>query len=109
MSPSNWYNFYDPLLAYDSFFNKYCETYNNCFPLKRVRKRKYALTKPWLSKGLLKSIRQKNRLYKRYLNSPSSENELSYKRYRNKLNHSLRLAKQIYYDKQFDYFKSNIN
>jgi hypothetical protein len=104
----NWYNFYDPLLAYDSFFNKYCETYNNCFPLKRVRKRKYALTKPWLSKVLLKSIRQKNRLYKRYLNSHSSENELSYKRYRNKLNHSLRLAKQIYYDKQFDYFKSNI-
>ena len=46
LSNVNWQNlegFYDPLKAYESFLSKYCETYNNCFPLKRVKKKKYAL------------------------------------------------------------------
>ena len=106
----NWYSldgFYDPLKAYESFLNKYRDIYNSCFPLKRVRKRKCNLSKPWLSKGLLKSIRRKNRLYKRYLNTPNDVNQASYKKYKNKLNHSLRIAKRIYYDKQLDYFKTN--
>ncbi len=65
------------------------------------------MSKPWLSKGLLKSIRRKNRLYKRYINTPNDVNQASYKKYKNKLNHSLRIAKRIYYDKQLDYFKTN--
>ena len=95
----NWCSldgFYVPLNAYESFLNKYRDIYNSCFPLKRVRKRKCTLSKPWLSKGLLKSIRRKNRLYKRYLNTPNDVNQASYKKYKNKLNHSLRIAKRIF-------------
>lgn len=99
--------FCDPTKAYESFLNKYREIYNNCFPLKRKKNKKCTLTKPWISKGLLKSIRRKDKLYKRYLNTPDYVNEASYKNYKNKLNHSLRIAKRLYYDKQLDNFKTN--
>ena len=47
-------------------------------------------------------------MYMRYLKRPSYANETFYKRYRNKLTHSLRIAKRIYYDRQLDHLKSNI-
>ena len=55
----------------------------------------------------LNSIKKKNRLYKRYLSSPNIAMETKYKRYRNKLNHSLRLAKRLYYEQQLERNKSN--
>ena len=58
--------------------------------------------KPWLSKGLLKSIRTKNKLYKQYLTNRSPHYEIRYKNYNNKLNHSLRIAKRTYYEKKVD-------
>lgn len=64
--------------------------------------------RPWISQGLLKSIKQKNKLYKRYLSNPSPQKELIYKTYKNKLNHSLRIAKRLYYDKKLNESKSNM-
>ena len=110
LSEINWYDlegFCDPENAYDIFLNKYHEIYNNCFPCKRAKSKKCTMSKPWLSRGLIKSIKRKSKLYKRYLNVPNYVNEVSYKKYKNKLNHSLRIAKRNYYDKQLDYFKTN--
>ena len=39
---------------------------------------------PWLSQGLSKSIRRKNKLYKKFM-KPTLENENLYKKYKNKL------------------------
>ena len=55
--------------------------------------------KPWLTKGLLKSIKKKNALYKRFLSSPTASHKRQYNCFRNKLNHLLRVAKRDYYDK----------
>ena len=41
---------------------------------------------PWITKGLLKSINKKNKLYKYYLQSPTSEKLQKFKTYKNKLN-----------------------
>ena len=59
--------------------------------------------KPWLMKALLKSIKRKNNLYKKYLRVPSMVNASLYKTYKNKLNHTLRL----YYKKKLQDVKSN--
>ena len=64
--------------------------------------------RPWISRGLLKSIKQKNKLYKQYLSNPSPQKELKDKTYKNKLNHSLRIAKRLYYDKKLNESKSNM-
>ena len=57
----------DPNNAYNSFFKQYSTAYDSCFPLKKTKVSNYRLSKPWLSKGLLKSIRTKNKLYSQYL------------------------------------------
>ena len=99
----NWPNlkgYNDPSHAYDSFLNEYTAVYNSCFPLKKQTVKRGTLNKPWLSKGLLESVSKKNKLYKRYLRNPSPQNEEKYKKYENKLNHSLRIAKRLYYEKR---------
>ena len=81
--------------------------YETHFPLKKLKRRLH-LRKPWISQSLLKSVKQKNKLYKQYLSNPSLWNEAKYKKYKNKLNHSLRIAKRLYYDKKVSESKSNI-
>ena len=61
-----------------------------------------------MAQGLLRSIKRKNKLYRQYLLNPSAQNESFYKHYKNKLNHSLRIAKRLYYEKKLDATKSNI-
>ena len=70
----NWPNlkgYNDPSHAFNSFLNEYTAVYNSYFPLKMQTVQRGTLNKPWLSKGLLKSISKKNKLYKRYLRNPS--------------------------------------
>ena len=92
----------DPSNAYNSFSKQHSTAYDSCFPLKKTKVSNDRLSKPWLSKELLKSRRTKNKLYSRYLANQSSHYEISYKNYKNKLNHSLRIAKRIYYEKKID-------
>ena len=47
-------------------------------------------------------------LYKCFLNNPNSSHENAYKSYKNKLTHSLRIAKHLYYEKQIEKLKSNV-
>lgn len=98
----------DPSNAYTTFFTKYNNIYNDCFPLKKVSSRNSKSFKPWISKGLLRSIKKKNKLYKQFLYSPNPGNESIYKVYKNKLTHSIRVAKRLYYDKKLADNKSNI-
>ena len=85
----------------------YTKIYNNCFPLKKASRKQRRFKKPWLTKALLKSIKTKNKLYKKYLQVPTVDNSLLYKRYKNKLNHTLHLAKRRYYEKKLEDAKSN--
>ena len=103
VSNINWLNLNginDPNNAYKSFLNKFNEIYEDCFPLKKLKNRCNFNSKPWLSNGLLKSIKKKHELYRGFLKNPSAQSELLYKTYKNKLNHSLRLSKRLYYEKK---------
>ena len=52
---------------------------------------------PWITKGILKSIKHKNKLYKRYINEPNYNNKNEYINYRNKLTHIIRKRKSNHY------------
>ena len=93
--------------AYRCFLDKYTTIYNDCFPLKKVKVKNVTLSKPWITKGLLKSVGKKNLLYKRFLANPTRYRKKLYKSYKNKLTHSLRVAKRLYYNKKLDEYKSN--
>ena len=98
----------DPSSAYDIFLSKYTDIYNNCFPLKKVKIKNNGLTKPWISKGLLKSIKKKNILYRRFLSNPTCSREIVYKNYQKKYSSTLRAAKRNYFEKKFEECKSNM-
>ena len=75
-------------------------TYNNFIKSKSI--------KPWVTKGILKSIKRKNLLYKSYIKSPNITNKKKFATYRNKLNHLLRLSKKHYIEKKIKESENNM-
>ena len=71
-----------------------------CFPLKKAKRNNLMSKTPWISNGLLVSVRKKNKLYKKFVSKANSATSERYKAYRNKLNHLIRIAKRNYYDSQ---------
>lgn len=61
-----------------------------------------------LTKGIIKSIKIKNKLYKKYLICPNETNKNRYKKYNNKINHLKRISKKKYYDNQFKQNKDDL-
>ena len=100
----------DANVSYSQFIQKFNELYDKCIP--RIKKRVYPKRSkpksPWISFVLLKSVDRKNKLYKRSIKKPTDTNIESYKKYRNKLNTLLRLAKRNYYCDLLDQEKNNI-
>ena len=111
VSNTNWASFLDedPNMAYNNNIDEYSRVYNACFPLKVIKgKLLNNCSSPWITPGLLKSINKKNRLYKKFIRSPSLSNERKYKTYKNKLNHLIRIAKRKYYDTKFESAKNDL-
>ena len=110
MRLTNWQtvlNTIEPQLAYSSFQNIFMQCYESCFPIKRM-KSVYKSRKPWLSNGLIKSIKTKNQLYVKYLRRPTLTNHSLYKQFRNKLNILMRKVEREYYDKELLIHKNNL-
>ena len=93
--------------AYTMFYNEFCDVYNTCFPMK-IFKQGYRTRKPWLSEGMKKSIKTKNKLYKQYKKTGSIEHESVYKQYRNNLNKLLTAAERSHYETLFNETKDNL-
>ena len=58
--------------------------------------------KPGLTKALLKSIKMKRNLHRQYLRNPTLESYSLDKTYKSKLNHTLRMARRLYYEKKLE-------
>jgi len=57
--------------------------------------------------GIIKSTRVKNKLYRKYCRNRNEENSNKYKRYRNKLNHLIRITERHYYQNIFEQNRYN--
>ena len=89
----------NPKKAFSSFYNKLDKLVNKHAPFKSLSKRKVRqFSKPWLSKGLIKSIKVKNAL----LVSGDLE---KYRFYRNILSGLIRQSKRLHY---FNFFNENL-
>ena len=66
------------------------------------------LSKPWMSKGLLISIKTKQKLYKSFFRSKDLEKVQKYKHYSNLLNHLKTKSKNDYYNKYFRSYQNNL-
>ena len=69
----------DPQDAFTSFHNNFINLYDKCFPIETI-KLSYRNRKPWLTDGLRKSIKHKNKLYRLKMKYDTSEYCTAYKR-----------------------------
>ena len=83
----------DPYSAYNNFINKFNALMNIHCPIIRSKlsKRKTPI-KPWITKGLIKSIQTKDKLYKKYIKHPTINNKIIHTKYKNNLTQLLRLS-----------------
>ena len=95
-------------MAYDNFIKKVQFLYEKNIPLVRFKERKDKAKRPWITKGILRSINSRNNLYKDYLRNPTSNNSCKYKRYRNILTSVIRLSRKLHYADKFHKIGSNI-
>ena len=86
--------------SFSAFYSKLNKTIDKHAPIKPLSTRKAKQrTKPWITKGLIKSIKIKNKLF-------YSGDKDKYKLYRNKILLLTRLSKKLYYH---NYFETNLH
>lgn len=98
-----WINVYeatDPDIAYNCLIRGISESIEHTIPERIIIKGVKNDHNPWLTKGILTSIKHKNKLYKLYIKNPSIKNKDKYHRYRNKLTNIIRNSKRNYYSEQ---------
>ena len=95
--------------AFNEFMTLFMEMYNKHFPLElKQNKSKINKTKsPWMTKCILKSVRNKNKLYRAFLMNPNDKDRQKYTKYKNKLNHIIKVAKKMHYEEQLVMHKQN--
>ena len=98
-------------------FNKFLETIEKLLdayaPITKLSKAEVKLrSKPWLTKGILTSIKKKNKIHKKYTRAKSEQNKTrlysEFKNYRNKINNLLKISKAKHYQAFFIEHKNNL-
>lgn len=92
----------DPECALESFCDFFREAVSRNTIISKCKRRYNSPRCPWITKGLLKSMRKKENLYKKTKKRPFNLKLASrYKKYCNILNSLLKKAKKSYYEKEF--------
>ena len=73
------------------------KTYGKYFPKVRIKIKAKTIQNPWITKGITKSSKKKQKLYERFLKKRTTENEQKYKNYKNLFKTIKKKAKKIYY------------
>ena len=101
--------------AYDKFLDIYTSLQNEHLPLLTTKFNKYKhKLKSWITKGILKSLKTKDKLFKKmcrlkHINNTTYEfNKIKYDKYKQMLHKVLRAAKQNYWTEQFELNKNNM-
>ena len=98
----------EPDEAYNAFISKFSTLYDAHCPIinKNISKRN-SPKKPWITKGLIKSLQTKDKLFKFFVANPTPSNKLKYTDYRNHLNLLLRLSKKSFITSKIEDNKNN--
>ena len=97
-----------PNEAYNIFLKIFSDLYDVAFPKKEIEIKSKYLNTPWITKGIRKSSKRKQRLYEKYLKLRSKENEKTYKTYKNLFERIKKNAKKNYYRDKIKLFENDI-
>ena len=59
-------NFSDTNKAYDNFFESFSSLYDECFPKKKIKLKLQKYNNPWITKGIRKSSKRKQKLFEEF-------------------------------------------
>jgi hypothetical protein len=94
---------------FDEFHSKLSAIIDKHAPLKQLGRRNIKnLSNPWITTGIRKSIKFKNKLYKKYIKTRSLYYHSKFKIYRYKINHLIKINKISYYNRYFTLHRCSI-
>ena len=94
--------------AYINFFNIVDLLYDECFPVAKIRLKQKKHFTPWITKGIKKSSKRKQKLYEKFLKQRTILNEEKYKAYKNLFESIKRTSKKSYFSKKILQYKNNM-
>ena len=101
----DWSNIYDnddSNMQYTHFTTAVTKLIDKHFPLKTIRMNYNTIRNPWITPGIIRSIKRKNKLYRAKLKNPTPKNTKKFRHYRSKLNHLVIFTKKNYYKSKLD-------
>ena len=98
----------DPNKAYKYFLDIFTDIYDNSFPKSKVKVKFKSDQSPWITKGIAKSSKQKQRLYEKFLKNRTPKNEETYKTYKNLFETIKKRSKQKFYSEKLQKFKGDV-
>ena len=69
--------------SYDRFLQIFLSLYNECFPKIKIKLKPQKHFRPWITLGIKKSSKRKQRLYEKFLKTRTAKSEAEYKTYTN--------------------------
>ena len=100
--------FIDVSLTYSYFSTKFKALYDKHFPLKTHKQNTKYKKNPWITDEIIKSCMRKAKLYKDFLNNPTTENDRAYRDFNRIHCKTLKLAKQKYIESKLNSASNNI-
>jgi len=102
---TNWdivLNNENPESAYNKFYFIFKQLYDESFPIINRKRSKFKdKINPWMTTGLLRSCKHKEKLYKTYLTKKTVDAKNEYRNYRNIFNNCIKTAKKLFYKNSF--------
>ena len=94
--------------SYDIFLDKLVKLYDIAFPERKIEIKQKKLSSPWITEGLKKSSKRKQRLYEKFLKRRNDKNEKVYKMYRNFFEKLKLQSKTIYLQNKLKQYENKI-
>ena len=100
-------NWDDPKKVYKYFLNIFIDIYDKSFPKLEVKVKLNSDQSPWITKGIAKSSKKKQRLYEKFLKNKTPKNEETYRTYKNLFETIKRRSKKEIYSEILQKFKGD--
>ncbi|XP_065685233.1 uncharacterized protein LOC136097102 [Hydra vulgaris] len=94
--------------VYTNFENIFLKNYNKYFPIKVMLVKEKHLKCPWITKGIKKSSKKKQKLYIKYSKNRNEANLNAYKQYKNLFEKIKKISKKNYYSNKIKNSKGDI-
>ena len=94
--------------SYDQFIKQFNLIYDDCFPIKVIEIKAKNILSPWITKGIKKSSKRKQKLHGIFFKQRSPNNEKEYKDYKQLFEKIKKDSKRKYFQEKLSFYKKDI-